>query len=157
MMRRRLHTIGFLLVSVNLAGCGGNGSRTLPTAPVAASDLTGTWTQVGGGGTRTWSLTQGSIQVGGSASFSQDNNPNFGPVSGRGGVVGVVFGTLMFSETYEGVSRASFPFPQYDCYVDTNGQLTISGDTMTGSVTETDACNGVRLGQFTQTLTMQRK
>ena len=145
------------LVILGVSGCSGGDSRTLPTAPVVASDVTGTWTQVGGGGTRTWSLTQGGIQVGGPASFSQESNPNFGPVSGHGGVVGAVFGAFMFSETYEGVSRASFPFPQYDCYVETNGQLTISGSAMTGSVTEIDACNGVHLGQFTQTLTMQRK
>jgi hypothetical protein len=155
-MTRSLRTIGLLIVIVSLGGCGGSDSRTLPTAPVAGANITGTWTQVAGRGTRTWRLTHSGIQVGGEASFSQDDNPNFGPVSGQGGVVGGVFGTFMFAENYEGVSRSSFPFPQYDCYVETNGQLTMTANRMTGSLTEVDACNGVHLGQFTYTLTMQR-
>src|SRR5438445_13554052 len=107
MMRRKAQTIGFCLVGLGVAGCGGSSSngRTLPTAPVVASDINGTWTQVGGEGTRTWNIAQRDIQVAGSASFSQDNNPNFGHVSGHGGVVGVVFGAFTFAETYDGVSR----------------------------------------------------
>jgi hypothetical protein len=155
-MRYRLQTVGVVVLCCGVTGCSGNSTQTVPTAPVVASDITGTWTQVGGEGTRTWSIAQGAIQVSGPATFSQDNNPNFGPVSGHGGVVGAVFGGFMFAETYEGVSGTPFPSPQYDCYIDTNGQLTVSGNTMTGSVTESDGCNGVRLGQFTRPLTMQR-
>lgn len=105
---------------------------------------------------RTWSLTQVGIQAGGPATFSQDNNPTFGAVSGTGGVVGsVVFGTFTFAETYERLTMTSRP--NADCYVDVNGQVTLSGDTMTGSYTEVDSCAGVHLGQIAGSLTMERK
>jgi hypothetical protein len=146
--------VGLLLASIGVAACGGSSSPTSPTTPPATTNIAGAWTQVGG--TRTWSLTQVGVQVGGSTSFSQDNNPTFGAVSGTGGVVGAAtFGTFTFAETFERLSLSSRP--NLDCYVDVNGQLTISGDSMTGSYTEVDACAGVHLGQVTGKLTMQRK
>lgn len=151
--------IGLLLVGVGVAGCGGGNISTsaaiptLPTIPVTTADIAGTWTQVGG--TRTWSVTQVGIQVGGPASFSQDKNPSFGAVSGTGYMVGAaMFGTLMFSEVYEHLTPST---PHADCYVNVDGQLTISSGSMTGSYTEVDECAGVRLGKITGTLTMQRK
>jgi hypothetical protein len=138
--------LGILLAGIGIAGCGGT-----ITAPGGTSDVSGTWTQVGG--TRTWSLTQVGIQVGGSASFSQANNPSFGAVSGTGSVVGSsAFGTFTFEETDEHLSA-----PNANCYITVDGQLTISGNSMTGSYTEVDACAGVHLGQITGKLTMQRK
>lgn len=154
MKQLKPRAIGLLLASIGVAGCGGSYGPTPPTTQVAISNVTGTWTQVGG--TRAWSLTQVGVQVGGPASFSQDNNPNFGAVSGNGGVVGAAaFGTFTFAETYERLSLSSMS--NSDCYVDVDGQLTISGDSMTGSYTEVDACAGVHLGQITGKLTMQRK
>lgn len=141
--------MGLLLVGTGTAACGGNSTPSTPT-----SDITGTWTEVGG--VRTWTLTQVGIQAGGPASFSQNNNPNFGAVSGTGGVTGLVAsGTFTFAETYEQLSLTARP--NADCYVDVNGQVTVGGSTMTGSYTEVDACAGVHLGQITGRLTMQRK
>ena len=68
----------------------------------------------------------------------------------------MIVGTLRFAETYEGLSIPSRPAPN-SCYIDIDGQLTVSGNTMTGSYTETDGCGGVRVGQFTRNLAMQRK
>ena len=145
-------TLTIFLASIGVAGCGGNIPASPPTPVV--SDLTGTWTQVGG--TRTWTLTQGGLQAGGPSSFSQDDNPSFGAVTGSGGVMGaIVFGAFTFGETYERLSGPSLP--SQSCYIDVSGQLAITGNSMTGSYTEVDACAGVHLGQFTTTLTMQRK
>ncbi len=44
-----------------------------------------------------------------------------------------------------------------DCYIDTEGQLTLSGKTLTGVVTEHDGCNGVRLRDSSSTLVLQRR
>ena len=43
------------------------------------------------------------------------------------------------------------------CYVNSDGQLSASGNTMKGSVTETLGCAGVRVSQVTRELVMQRK
>jgi hypothetical protein len=103
------------------------------------------------GGTRTWTLTQVGFQVAGTANFSQDNNPSFGAVSATGFVVGgAAFGGLTFAESYERLSG------HFDCHIDVQGQLAISGDSMTGSYTEVDACAGVQLGQLSGKLTMRR-
>ena len=119
-------------------------------------DIRGTWAQVNDD-TRTWVLDQVGIQAGGTASFSQANTPGVGAVSGTGGVLGaVILGTFRFAETYESVNISSRPSPNY-CYVDTDGQLAISGNTMRGSVTESLGCAGVRVSQITRELVMQRK
>ena len=141
-----------------VVGCSSGGAPTSPTpAPgLGSSDITGTWVEVGGG-TRTWTLSQVSVSAGGSASFSQTDNPHFGGVSGSGGVSGaIVLGAFMFAETYPGLTIPSRPSPNF-CYIDTDGRLTISGNRMTGSYTEVAGCGGVRVGQATRSLTMQRQ
>src|SRR5207302_10832021 len=101
--RPTIRVIAFILAGIAVVGCGGENRQASPTSPAANSDLTGTWTQVGG--TRTWTLKQVSVQVAGTASFSQDNNPSFGAVSATGGVVGAAaFGGFTFAETYERLS-----------------------------------------------------
>lgn len=131
---------------------------TVPTAPSGSggtADISGTWVQVNGD-TRTWVLDHGGIQAGGTASFSH-TNPSVGAVSGTGGVLGaVVFGSFRFAETYESLSIPSRPSPN-NCYVGTEGQLVVSGNTMRGSVTETLGCAGVRVSQITRELVMQRR
>jgi hypothetical protein len=98
-----------------------------PTPPSNPVNLEGTWVEVGG------------------------------VVSGTGGVLGtVVFGGYVFAETYESLTIPSRPSPN-NCYIDTHGQLTINGNTMTGSVTETAGCAGVRVGEVTRSLMMQRR
>ena len=135
------------------------------TAPTSPSDLTGTW--VGDGG-RTWTLAASAaqsgqvsvIQVAGSAVIAQDNHPVFGSMSAKGGVLGTMvvgLGGLNFAEDYEGVSTSLFPFPPNDCYINTEGQLTVSGNVMTGVLTEHDGCNGVRLRDSTVQLVMRRQ
>ncbi len=119
-------------------------------------DIRGTWAQVNDD-TRTWVLDQAGIQAGGTASFSQANTPGVGAVSGTGGVMGaVMLGTFRFAETYESVNISSRPSPNY-CYVDTDGQFAISGNTMRGTVTESLGCAGVRVSQITRDLVMQRR
>jgi len=146
-----------VLVGLLVVGCGSE--STVPTAPSGlggTADLRGTWVQVNGD-TRTWVLDQGGIQAGGPASFSQSAYPSVGAVSGTGGVSGaVVFGAFRFAETYESLNIPSRPSPN-NCYVDTDGQLVVSGNTMRGSVTETLGCAGVRVGQVTRDLVMQRR
>ena len=149
--------LAVLVFAVSTVTCGGSNGPTMPSNPnvptVATSEISGTWVQVGG--TRTWNLAQYDIQVGGASSFSQDNNPNFGVVSGNGEVVGdAVLGTLIFAETYERLSAANL---KPDCYIEFDGQLTISGNSMTGSYTELDSCAGLSLGRITGTLTMRRQ
>jgi hypothetical protein len=145
-----------VLVSVLLAACGSGNGPASPTPGGQPASLSGRWVEIGGG-SRTWTLEQGSIQAGGPASFSQRDNPNFGVVSGTGGVLGTVFsGSFMFAETYESLVVPSRPSPN-SCYIDTNGQLSINGDAMTGSYTETAGCAGVRVGQVTRSLTMRRQ
>jgi hypothetical protein len=142
-----------------LLGVGCSSESTGPTTPSPSGspgDLRGTWVQVNGD-TRTWVLEQSGIQAGGPASFLQSNHPIVGSVSGTGGVLGAVFlGSFRFAETYEGLNIPSRPSPN-SCYLDTDGQLAISGSTMRGSVTETLACAGVRVSQVTRDLTMQRR
>jgi hypothetical protein len=76
----------------------------------------------------------------------------------KGGVLGtIVSGGFRFAETYEGVSTPLFPFPPNDCSIDTAGQVTLNGNTLTGSVTEHDGCNGVRLRDSSSKLSLQRK
>lgn len=68
----------------------------------------------------------------------------------------MVSGGFRFSEAYESLiipSKGS----QNGCYIDTDGQATLNGNTMTGTLTETAGCAGVRVGQVTRTLTMQRR
>ena len=92
--------------------------------------------------------------------WAQSNHPKFGSMSAKGGVLGTIvpgLGGFQFTETYEGVSTPLFPFPPNDCYIDTEGQLALSGNTLTGTVTEHDGCNGVRLRDASSTLRMQRK
>lgn len=152
-------TLMLLLCGLGTVTC----SRS-PAGPTAPSDLSGTW--VGDGG-RTWTLTASAapsgqaslIQVGGNATMSQNAHPIFGAMSARGGMLGTIvvgLGGLHFAETYESVSTPLFPFPPNDCYIETEGQLTVSGSTMTGVVTEHDGCNGVRLRDATAPLTMRR-
>jgi hypothetical protein len=147
-----------IYLAVVAAACG---TGTTPAAPTpssvqGANDINGTWVEVGGG-TRTWTITQSSISAGGPARFSQSDNPHFGVVSGNGGVTGaVVFGAFMFAETFESLTIPSRPSPN-SCYIETDGRLTINGNRMTGSYTEAAGCAGVRVGQATRTLTMQRQ
>jgi hypothetical protein len=149
--------IGFALAAVILAGCGSE--DTIPTAPSTTggtTNLRGTWAQVGGD-TRVWVLDQGGIQGSGTASFSQQSHPSVGAVSGTGGVLGaVILGSFRFTETYEGLTIPSRPSPNY-CYIDTEGQLALGGNTMSGSYTETLGCAGVRVSQITRNLVMQRR
>ena len=119
-----------------------------PTSP--SVNLTGTWKQLGG--TRTWALTHITHFVGGTSSFSQHNSPYLGVVSGTGTVQG---GFLLGSFEFEDFSTAGLPQPF--CYVALTGKLTVSSNSMTGSYTETDGCNGTRLGQSTGSLTMQKQ
>jgi hypothetical protein len=119
-------------------------------------DIRGTWNQVGDD-TRTWVLDQVGMQAGGTASLSQANTPGVGAVSGTGGVLGaVVQGAFRFAETYEGMTVSSRPSPS-NCYVNTDGLVAITGNTMRGSVTESLGCAGVRVSQITRDLVMQRK
>ena len=98
------------------------------------------------------------VEVGGQATWVQSNHPKFGSMSAKGGVLGVIVpGGFQFTETYEGVSTPLFPFPPNDCDIDTEGEVALSGNTLTGSVTEHDGCNGVRLRDSTSQLSMQRK
>jgi hypothetical protein len=140
-----------------LVGC--SSGSPVPTAPSGSggtSDISGTWVQVNGD-SRTWVLDLGGFQAGGSASFSQASNPSVGAVSGTGGVVGaVIMGTFRFAESYVSLTIPSRPSPN-NCYVDTDGQLAISGNTMRGSVAETLGCAGVRVSQVTRELVMQRR
>ena len=81
-------------------------------------------------------------------------------MSTRGGVLGTIvvgFSGLQFAESYDGVTTLLFPFPANDCYIATEGQLTLSGNTLTGTVTEHDGCNGVRLRDSSARVTLQRK
>ena len=118
--------------------------------------MRGTWIQVNGD-VRMWVLDQGGIQAGGTASFSQSNNPSVGAVSGTGGVLGAVaLGAFRFAETYESLTIPSKPTPN-SCYIDTDGQLAVNGTTMRGTVTETLGCAGVRVSQVTRDLVMQRR
>src|SRR5262245_26073110 len=153
----RGRAIAYALATACLVGCG-SGSP-VPAAPSGlneTADVRGTWVQVNGDA-RTWVLEQVGIQTAGSASFSQSNNPAVGAVAGAGGVTGAVFqGAFMFAETYESLNIPARPSPNY-CYVDTDGQLAVSGDTMRGSVTETLGCAGVRVSQITRDLVMQRR
>lgn len=154
-MKRR--AISSALAAVLVVGC--SSENTVPTAPSnsgGTADVRGTWVQVNGD-TRTWVLDQGGIQAGGTATFSQSNNPSVGAVSGTGGVLGAVFlGRFRFAETYESLNIPSRPSPNF-CSVDTDGELTVSGNTMTGSVTEILGCAGVRVSQVTRDLVMQRR
>lgn len=93
--------------------------------------------------------------VDGPAAFSQDHNPNFGAISGQGEVAGIVFAAFTFEES--GDVKSPSTFAKMDCSIDVKGQLTVDGDTMTGPFTETDSCGGVRVGQFSGTLTMRRQ
>jgi hypothetical protein len=103
-------------------------------------------------------LEQGGIQAGGTASVSQANNPTVGgAVSGTGGVLGALtMAAYRFAESYESLTIASRPSPNF-CSIDTEGQLTVSGNTMNGSYTETIGCAGIRVGQMTRNLVMQRR
>lgn len=149
--------IGSALVAVLLVCCGSkNTASTAPSGSGGTTDVRGTWVEVNGD-TRTWVLDQAGIQAGGTASFAWASFPNVGAVSGTGGVLGgVVLGGFRFAETYESLSIPSRPSPNH-CYASTDGQLTLSGNTMTGSVTETLGCAGVRVGQVTRDLVMQRR
>jgi hypothetical protein len=147
------------LAAVLMVGCGQVSS--FPTAPSDSGgtvDVRGTWVQVSlSGDTRTWVLDQSGLQAGGTASFAQADRPSVGALSATGGVVGMVFlGTFRFAEVYEKVDIPSMPSPN-SCYVNSDGQLSASGTTMKGSVTETLGCAGVRVSQVTRELVMQRK
>jgi hypothetical protein len=148
------------------SACGGGGSSTSPSGPVTSNDLVGTWVQTDG--SRTWILAAGSsivnqitvIQFGGPATFVQSNHPSFGSMSARGGVQGTILvglAGLQFAESYDSLSSPLFPFPPNDCYIDTEGQLALSGNTLTGTVTEHDGCNGARLRDSSSRITLQRK
>jgi hypothetical protein len=152
-----IRAFGSALGAVLLAGCSsGNAVPSAPSGSGGMVDIRGTWAQVNDD-TRTWVLDQVGIQAGGTASFSKANAPGVGAVSGTGGVLGaVILGTFRFAETYGSVNIPSRPSPN-DCYVDTDGQLAISGNTMRGSVTESLGCAGVRVSQVTRDLVMQRK
>jgi hypothetical protein len=152
---RRAAAIALALAA---AGCGGaSGPQTSPSTPVLpTTDVAGTWTQVSGPGTRTWNLSQASIQIAGQATHADSNHPTFGPMSTSGGVVGFfLLGSLQFAETYERlvVTDSKYAF----CYIDTSGTLAINGNTMTGSYAEVDGCAGVHVGQRSGTITMQRR
>jgi hypothetical protein len=128
----------------------------MPGTGSGTADLNRTWMERGGD-SRTWQLGQSGIQVGGAASFSQEAHPTVGAVSGTGGVLGAVtFSGFRFAETYEGHAIPSRSSPN-NCYIDTNGQLAVSGNTMSGSYTETLGCAGVRVSELTRNLVMERK
>ena len=153
------------LFCTGAASCSG-ASSTNPSGPVTANDLVGTWVQTDGA--RTWTLSAGSspfgqttgIQAGGPATLVQSNHPSFGSVSARGGVLGsMVVGLtgFQFAETYDSLSTPLYPFPPNDCYIDTEGQVTLNGNTLTGTVTEHDGCNGVRLRNSSTMVTLRRQ
>lgn len=142
-----------LFVVLGTAACSSGNATPTPTTPtfpdLIGGNVTGTWTQLGG--TRTWTLNQIGFNVAGTSSFSQDNSPYLGAVAGNGTVQGGVgLGVFSFEDYYD---RLTTP----NCTVDITGNLTVSGNSMTGSYTERDNCNGMRVGQITGTLTMQKK
>lgn len=162
--RRAQSLLTLALCCLAAANCGSSGTE--PSGTLTTSDLAGTWVQTDG--SRTWTLSAGStgsaqitvVQVGGPATWAQSNHPTFGSMSAKGGVLGAIVlgvGGFQFTETYEGVSTSLFPFPPNDCYIDTEGQVALSGNTLTGTVTEHDGCNGVRLRDSSSTLSMRRK
>lgn len=164
--RREWTVVALALVCAGTVGCSGSASGTNPSGPIAAADFVGIWVQTDGA--RTWTLSAGSsgvgqatvIQAGGPATFVQSNHPSFGSMSARGGVLGtIVVGVsgFQFAETYDSLSTPLFPFPPNDCYIDTDGQFTLSGNTLTGVVTEHDGCNGLRLRDSSSRVTLQRK
>lgn len=159
--RRSPHHLGPVLgcaLAMLLNGCGSSSSATAPgpvPAPSAAG-ISGTWVQEGAD-RREWTLTQFGIQVDGPASFSHQNDASLGTVAGRGRVLGSVAGGIFrFSETYEGVTIASRPEPSF-CSTDTDGQLTIDGNTMSGTLTESIGCGGDRVSRTTRALVVRRK
>lgn len=149
----RAHVVAGPLM-LALAGCGSGG--TTPTGPGGATDLRGTWVQASGDA-RTWVIEQGAIQTGGTASFASGNDPGAGEVTGTGAVLGIVIlGGFRFAEVYETLDIPSRPSPN-NCYLDTDGHLSVGGDTMTGTVTETLGCAGVQVSKVTRDLVMRRR
>ena len=145
--------VGTVMVLV-LAGCG-SGSTT-PIGPGGAPVLSGTWVQASGD-TRTWVLEQGSFQAGGTASFSSGNYPGLGEVTGTGYVLGAaILGGFRFEEVYETLQIPSKPSPN-NCHIDTEGHLSVGGNAMTGTVTETLGCAGVQVSKVTRDLVMRRR
>lgn len=139
------------------AACGSSGGGTaLPNLPTpTARNVSGEWVQVGGG-SRNWSLSQTLLSVGGPATFAETNHSTLGTVSGRGGLFGATtfFGTFQFAETYEGVTSSS----RQGCSLETNGELTISGNRMTGSYTESiGGCTNGSNVRTTRNLVMERR
>jgi len=164
--RRAWFAVVVALLYSGAVGCSSGAGSTSPSGPVTANDLVGTWVQTDG--TRTWTLSAVAsgvgqatvIQAGGPATFVQNNHPSFGSMSARGGVIGTMvvgLGGFQVAETYEGVSAPMYPFPPNDCYIDTSAQLALSGNTLTGVLTEHDGCNGVRLRDSSSRVTLQRK
>jgi len=129
---------------------------TQPSGPNEAADIRGTWVQTNGE-TRTWVLSQSDNQARGAATYSQLLSPNVGTVAGTGRVSGTATPrTYRFAETYQGVSIPSRPSAA-SCSLDADGELRISGNTMSGSVRESVGCFGLQLAQVTRDLVMQRR
>jgi hypothetical protein len=152
-MRGRLSSLAF--AATLCVGCEAQTATPIaPTSTGSTVDISGTWVQVEGGGTREWTVDQ----AGGRATFAQTDHPTLGDVTGAGGVFGAaVLGSYRFAETYEGLTTSASTTLR-GCYLDTAGDLRINGATMTGVVTETIGCGGgVRVSQVTRTLTMRRK
>lgn len=145
------------LTAVLLVGCSsGNTDPTPSDGADETSDLRGTWIQTNGE-TRTWVLSQSDNEASGPATYSQLLSPNVGTVSGTGRVSGAVSqSAYRFTETYQDVTIPSRPSAT-TCALDADGQLTISGNTMRGSVRESVRCFGVQLAQVTRDLVMQRR
>lgn len=145
------------LVVAIFAGCGAGGTTpTPPGGPNETMDLRGTWVQTNRE-SRTWVLGQTDAQASGSANYSQLLSPNVGTLSGTGRVSGTVTTrAYRFTETYQNVTIPSRP-SAVTCTLDAEGELTISGDTMRGSVRESAACFGIQLAQVTRDVVMQKR
>lgn len=148
--------VSTLAVSL-LAGCGSGATEpTPPGGPGAMADVRGAWVQTNGQ-TRTWTLDQSISQASGTAAYAQLHSPNIGVVSGTGRVSGAVSErTYRFVETYQSVNMPSRPSAT-SCSLDVDGELTINGNTMRGTIRESVACLGLQLAQVTRDLVMQRR
>jgi hypothetical protein len=66
----------------------------------------------------------------------------------------VLFGVFNFSDLADGLPGLPVTM---DCSVEIDGSLVVNGNSMKGTYTEFDDCNGVRLATLTGTLTMQKQ
>lgn len=157
---RHVRRAAACVVAATLAASCGQGAATRsasPTGPTGSAtiDISGTWSEVGGG-TRQWTLTHVGIQAGGDATFARRDHAFLGEVSGTGYVVGLFFaGAFTFSEAYERISVASMP-GMNNCAMGTDGQVALSAGRLVGTYTEFASCEGGRVGQTRRAITLQR-